>query len=111
SFEDISAITAFSSGLDVATYEFENVPVASVRELERLIPVSPSAAALEVSQDRLLEKLLFQRLGIPTAAFRAVETLEDLERAFAEFGSAGVLKTRRFGYDGKGQVVVRESSG
>ncbi len=106
-FDDPARIERFVQGLDVVTYEFENVPVELPRWLGGRVPVYPPPAALEVSQDRLHEKTLFGRLGLPTAPFVAVDTRADLDRALAALGTPAVLKTRRFGYDGKGQVVLR----
>lgn len=108
-FDDRAALDRFAAGLDVVTYEFENVPVDSVRHLATRVPVVPPARALEAAQDRLSEKTLFQRLGVATPRFAAVETREDLDRAVENLGLPVVLKTRRFGYDGKGQAVLRTS--
>jgi 5-(carboxyamino)imidazole ribonucleotide synthase len=102
-FEDPEWLDRFAAGLDVVTYEFENVPVAAVRHLARTVPVYPSAEALEAAQDRLVEKSFLQDLSIPTPPFLAVETHADLEHALDTLGLPAVLKTRRFGYDGKGQ--------
>jgi 5-(carboxyamino)imidazole ribonucleotide synthase len=106
-FDGPAALERFAPGLSVATYEFENVPVPLARALAERVPVYPPPAALESSQDRLTEKRLFQRLGLPTAPFAAVGSLADLERGLQEIGLPAVLKTRRFGYDGKGQAVIR----
>jgi 5-(carboxyamino)imidazole ribonucleotide synthase len=106
-FDDLDVLARFPAGLDVITYEFENVPVEAVRHLARAVRVYPPVTALEVSQDRLLEKELFRRVGLTPAPFAAVDTLDDLERAVAALGLPAVLKTRRLGYDGKGQVVLR----
>ncbi len=91
----------------VVTYEFENVPVASARFLNELVPVFPPPRALEVSQDRLVEKEFFRSLGIPVPAFAPVSSRADLEAAASALGLPLVVKTRRFGYDGKGQWVLR----
>jgi 5-(carboxyamino)imidazole ribonucleotide synthase len=107
SFEDADCLDRFADGLDVVTYEFENVPTASVRRLAQRVPVYPPPAALEVSQDRLAEKELFGRLDIPTTQYAAVDTRADLVQALGRLGYPAVLKTRRFGYDGKGQMVLR----
>jgi 5-(carboxyamino)imidazole ribonucleotide synthase len=107
SFEDQAALDEFAQGLDLVTYEFENVPVAAAARLQRRIPVWPPPRALEVSQDRLSEKTLFRELGIETPAFRAVASLEELRAAVANLGLPVVVKTRRMGYDGKGQAVIR----
>ena len=92
---------------DVITYEFENVPVDALRDLGDSIGIFPPPDALEQAQDRLKEKHLFQSLDIPLPAFRPVDSVDDLERAASEIGLPLVLKTRRFGYDGKGQFVLR----
>jgi 5-(carboxyamino)imidazole ribonucleotide synthase len=106
-FDDPAVLDAFAAGLDVITYEFENVPVGTARLLERHTPVYPPPAALEHAQDRLTEKMLFDRLGIPTAPFIPVDDRETFERALDVVGLPAVLKTRRLGYDGKGQAVLR----
>lgn len=108
-YTDRDSLKSFSEGLDVVTYEFENVPVESARFLSERLSVYPPPMALEVSQDRLTEKRFFQSLGIPTPRFISVDSKADLEKAVAEIGLPSVLKTRRFGYDGKGQFVLRES--
>jgi 5-(carboxyamino)imidazole ribonucleotide synthase len=97
---------AMLAGCDVVTYEFENVPVSAVEALARKVPVFPPPAALHHAQDRLREKQLFERLGIPVPAWRAVSSREDLTAAMHAVGLPLVLKTRRFGYDGKGQSVL-----
>ncbi len=107
-YDDEERLTELARKSSLVTYEFENVPVGSARFLNELVPVYPPPRALEVSQDRLDEKRFFSSLGIPTAAFRSVSTLEDLEQAVLSLGLPAVLKTRRFGYDGKGQWVLRE---
>ncbi len=109
-YDDLDAVRRFGEGLEVVTYEFENVPVRSARELAGAVPVYPPPAALEVAQDRLHEKEAFARLGIPAAPWRTVDTRADLDAAIAELGLPGVLKTRRLGYDGKGQEVLREAA-
>ncbi|HUH14168.1 MAG TPA: 5-(carboxyamino)imidazole ribonucleotide synthase [Longimicrobiales bacterium] len=108
SYEDSDALAAFARGLDLVTYEFENVPVAAARTLAGSLPVHPPPQALEVAQDRLEEKSFFRTLGIPTAPFAPVETLAELERALDTLGLPAILKTRRDGYDGKGQALLRE---
>ena len=106
-YEDDRALDRFLSGLDVVTYEFENVPVGAAERLAARVPVYPPPVALDVAQDRLAEKTLFQQLGIPTVPFAPVDSPGDLRRALGQIGLPAVLKTRRLGYDGKGQVVVR----
>jgi 5-(carboxyamino)imidazole ribonucleotide synthase len=95
---------------DVVTFEFENVPVAAVKALEANARVFPSSRALEVAQDRLNEKACFRSLGIGTPAFEAVQTWPELSAALTRVGLPAVLKTRRFGYDGKGQAVLRSEA-
>jgi 5-(carboxyamino)imidazole ribonucleotide synthase len=90
----------------VVTYEFESVPVEAAEALAERVPVYPPPYALRVAQDRLQEKSCFRSLGIPTASFEAIDSLEDLTRAAASLGLPAVLKTRRLGYDGKGQFVL-----
>ena len=105
-FDDLQALYRLVQASDVITYEFENVPVESARWLAERVPVFPPPRALEVSQDRLVEKSFFQSLGIPTPPFAAVDERTDFDNALAEIGLPAVLKTRRFGYDGKGQAVI-----
>jgi 5-(carboxyamino)imidazole ribonucleotide synthase len=102
-----SAALARLAGADVVTFEFENVPVAAVKALEAGAKVFPGSAALEIAQDRLHEKTCFRKLGIGTPPFEAVSSWPELAAALARLGPPGVLKTRRFGYDGKGQAVLR----
>lgn len=106
-YDDLGALEAFARGVDVVTYEFENVPVRSARALERHAPVFPPSAALEAGQDRLREKQVFEALEIPTADFVPVDERGDLDTGVVRVGLPAVLKTRRLGYDGKGQVVIR----
>jgi len=107
-WDDVEALHRFLDGLDLVTYEFENVPVALVERIATSHTVRPGAAALEVAQDRLAEKIRFEALGIATNAFRAVDDGASLARAVEDIGLPAVLKTRRLGYDGKGQEVLRE---
>jgi 5-(carboxyamino)imidazole ribonucleotide synthase len=107
SFQDNGLLERFAQGLDLVTYEFENVPVAAARFLEGLLPVYPPPKALEVAQDRLLEKTFFRGLGVPTPPFHPVDRLPDLEEGLRHVGLPALLKTRRGGYDGKGQALVR----
>lgn len=106
SYVDMRKLTRFATGLSVVTYEFENVPVTSARFLARLAPVYPPPDALETAQDRLNEKSFFRELKIPTPAFAPVDSLEELIRALERMGLPAVVKTRRLGYDGKGQQVL-----
>lgn len=108
-YDDEKALAELSSLCDVVTYEFENVPVHAAETLARTVAVYPPPKALSVSQDRLTEKRFLNDCDIPTADFRAVDSQQDLVDALAAFSGKGVLKTRRFGYDGKGQKVFRGS--
>jgi 5-(carboxyamino)imidazole ribonucleotide synthase len=103
-FDDEAALAAFAGSVDAVTYEFENVRVATARYLARTVPVRPSARTLEVAQDRLAEKRFIADLSIPVAPFYAVDGHEDLRRALAQLAAPAILKTRRLGYDGKGQI-------
>lgn len=108
-YADASALEQFAHGLDVVTYEFENVPVEAVRHLEQFVPVYPPSIALEKAQDRFIEKSFFQELGIPTPKF----TINGLSHGLTDesgFGFPAVLKTRRMGYDGKGQSIVHSQA-
>ena len=107
SADDAAALDRLAAQSDVVTYEFENVPVRSARAVAARRPVFPPPEALEVSQDRVTEKSFFRSLGIPTADTAAVDSRADLDRAVAKLGLPAVLKTRRMGYDGKGQRVLR----
>jgi 5-(carboxyamino)imidazole ribonucleotide synthase len=107
-FDDVDALRRLAGEVDVVTYEFENVPVAALREMAATRPCFPPVDALRVSQDRILEKELFGRLGIPTPPYRAVDSLADLEAGVAALGLPCVLKTRRLGYDGRGQRVLKK---
>ena len=109
-FDDIEALRKLAGEVDVVTYEFENVPVAALHEMAATRPCFPPVDALRVSQDRILEKELFGRLGVPTPPYRAVDTLADLEAGVAALGLPCVLKTRRLGYDGRGQRVLKKRS-
>ena len=102
-FDDLEALDEFARGVDVVTYEFENVPVQAVEHLAKTVRVYPPAEALTNSQDRLSEKRFLRALGIPTASFAPVASAEELQDAVAEIGFPSILKTRRMGYDGKGQ--------
>lgn len=109
-YEDEAQLAAFAKAVDVATYEFENIPVRTVEFLARQIVVRPGAKALACAQDRLKEKTLARELGAMTAKFEAIDTLAELEDVLAGgFGVPSVLKTRRFGYDGKGQAKILDA--
>jgi 5-(carboxyamino)imidazole ribonucleotide synthase len=105
-YDDERALAAFAVGVDVITYEFENVPAHTAEFLAGLKPLRPGANALAVSQDRLAEKSFIADLGIPVTPHRPVHAASDLAPALAAFGSPAILKTTRLGYDGKGQARV-----
>jgi 5-(carboxyamino)imidazole ribonucleotide synthase len=107
--EDAAQLAALAKSSDVLTFDWENISGAALAPLEKLTQVRPPRAALEVSQDRLAEKALFSKLRIPTTAHAAVDSREELHRAAKKIGLPGILKTRRFGYDGKGQFLVRRA--
>lgn len=109
-YEDEAALARFAEAVDLVTFEFENVPARSAALLAALRPVRPDPAALAVSQDRLHEKDFLSSLGIATAPYVGVDDPGALARAVAQFGRPSLLKTRRFGYDGKGQTIIREGS-
>ena len=103
-YEDEAALRAFAEGVDVITYEFENVPTAALDLLESLAPIRPNRRALAVSQDRISEKTFLNGLGLVTAPWAAVASEDDLRAAVAQIGLPAILKTTRLGYDGKGQA-------
>jgi 5-(carboxyamino)imidazole ribonucleotide synthase len=105
-YDDLSALAQLAQRSDVVTFEFENVPAGAARELEAAVRVAPGAAALEASQDRLTEKTLFEKLGIPTARFAPAEDATQLAAAVESVGAPALVKTRRLGYDGKGQARI-----
>jgi 5-(carboxyamino)imidazole ribonucleotide synthase len=109
SYEDEAALRAFAETVDVITYEFENIPTSALDVLESLRPIRPGREALRVSQDRLTEKTYLAALGLKTAPFANVESAEDLEQALSTIGAPSILKTRRFGYDGKGQSRLKSA--
>src|SRR5271167_4816069 len=109
-FENEEALARFADAVEVVTYEFENVPVETVEFLAERRPLRPGARALALTQDRLTEKTFLRDLGLRTAPFVGVEDAGALARAVAELGRPAILKTRRFGYDGKGQSLIREGS-
>ena len=109
SFEDRDALERFARGVEAVTYEFERVPAGTVEWLERTVPVRPGARSLRVCGDRAVEKRFVRLLGESTAAFAEVHDLASLERAVRTVGVPAILKTRREGYDGKGQVRVMSS--
>ncbi len=106
-FEDESALAEFAASADVATIEFENIPLSAVEWLAERIPVRPSAKALATAQDRQAEKDFFRELDIPTVPYASVTSAAELELALEQIGTPALLKTARFGYDGKGQLRLQ----
>ncbi|HEX2722463.1 MAG TPA: 5-(carboxyamino)imidazole ribonucleotide synthase [Gemmatimonadaceae bacterium] len=106
-YENEEALAHFADGLDVATYEFESIPASAVVYVAERVPTYPPPLALETAQDRAREKECFARLGIPTAPFEPVSSMTDVRNALARTGLPAMLKSRRFGYDGKGQAILR----
>ena len=109
-FDDAKALAELAASCDVITYEFENVPVGALQSIDGTVPIYPPVDALRQAQDRLDEKRLFERLGIPLPAYRAIDAREDMVAAAEALGLPMVVKTRRLGYDGKGQFVVRTAA-
>ncbi len=105
-YDDEAALSAFAKSVGVATYEFENIPVATVEFLTQLIPVRPGAKALACAQDRINEKTLARDLGAKTADFASVDSYQELQQRLTEIPPPCILKTRRLGYDGKGQAKI-----
>ena len=105
-FEDIAALKKFAKGVDVLTYEFENIPSAPVKEAAKFCDLRPSLKSLEITQDRLLEKNFVREQGLSTAVFAPVNSDETWHKALEEIDVPAILKTRRWGYDGKRQLVM-----
>src|SRR3546814_8218275 len=110
-YRDEDALAEFASKVDVATFDFENVPAESAQWLSERVPVFPNPRALALIQDRLAEKTLFHETGIPVPEFADVTSREGLDAAIAAIGTPCILKTRRLGYDGKGQFRIRPETG
>jgi 5-(carboxyamino)imidazole ribonucleotide synthase len=108
--QDAARLAELASRSDVVTFDWENISGGALKPLEKITQVRPPRAALEVSQDRLAEKALFGKLKIPVAAHAAIDSKAELIKATEKIGLPGVLKTRRLGYDGKGQFVLREAA-
>ncbi|MEA2581866.1 MAG: 5-(carboxyamino)imidazole ribonucleotide synthase [Actinomycetota bacterium] len=107
-YDDLAALETLAAASDVLTFEFENVPVEAVRAVARHTPLYPPASALEAAQDRVAEKTLFEHIGLAVAPYAQVSSLADLAEALERIGTPAILKTRRLGYDGKGQTVIRD---
>ncbi|MBW4332200.1 5-(carboxyamino)imidazole ribonucleotide synthase [Stakelama sp. CBK3Z-3] len=103
-YDDEAALAQFAEAVDVVTYEFENIEAAPIATLAKSVPVRPSAQALSIAQDRTQEKTFVEKLGGRAAPWRAVTNRQELDSAIAEIGCPAILKTIRFGYDGKGQA-------
>ena len=110
-YDDEAALRAFGQSVDIITYEFENIPTAALDLLQDLAPIHPGREALRVSQDRLTEKSFLQDLGLRTAAYADITDAASLETALDTIGAPSILKTRRFGYDGKGQARIMSRDG
>jgi 5-(carboxyamino)imidazole ribonucleotide synthase len=109
-YEDSAALAGFARSVDVVTFEFENVPAATLDTLAPLVPCRPGVAALRIGQDRVQEKQFFESAGLGVAPWREVATRAELDAAVAALGLPAVLKTTRLGYDGRGQAVLREAA-
>ena len=109
-YGDKNALKAFAKSVDVVTLEFENIPTETLDFLSKLVPVRPNSKILEITQDRLFEKSFVNNLGIGTANFANVESIDELVQAVKQIKTPAILKTRRLGYDGKGQIKVSGSS-
>ena len=108
-YDDLEALARLATQVDVVTYEFENVPVEAARFAEQRVHVFPPPAALEAAQDRIAEKRLFDKVGLPVPRYAAVDSVASLDEGLETTGVPAVLKTRRLGYDGKGQAVIRDA--
>ncbi len=105
-YDDLAALAAFAASVDVITYEFENIPMSALDALEAIRPIHPNRRALATGQERMAEKDFLNGLGLQTAPYAAVGSLDDLTDAIARIGTPAILKTARLGYDGKGQVRI-----
>ena len=108
-YEDHDALRRFAESVDVVTYEFENVPTEALDVIEAIRPIRPGREALRISQDRLTEKTFLRDLGLETAPFADVSDAQSLAEAISAIGTPAILKTRRFGYDGKGQARITDA--
>jgi 5-(carboxyamino)imidazole ribonucleotide synthase len=106
-YEDVAALTAFAQSVDLVTYEFENIPTEALNIIEAITPIHPNRRALGTSQDRLVEKNFLQDNGLTVAPFADITDAASLEAAISSIGTPAILKTRRFGYDGKGQSRLK----
>jgi 5-(carboxyamino)imidazole ribonucleotide synthase len=109
-YDDTQALDEFAGAIDALTYEFENVPVEAAARIGARVPAHPDPGALSVAQDRVTEKTFLNSAGIPTASFVAIAAVDEIPKALARLGLPAILKTRRLGYDGKGQVLIRDEA-
>ncbi len=107
-YSDYAALEKFAKSCDIVTYEFENIPIETAKFIEKVVTLSPNSRALELTQDRLVEKQFINSLGLKTAPFFEVNNLENLRLALSQTKYPAFLKTRRMGYDGKGQVLIKQ---
>ena len=108
-YDDVDSLTAFAKSVDIVTFEFENIPTDALDVIENITPIRPNREALRTSQDRLVEKQFLEGLGLTVAPFADIANAADLEAAITTIGAPSILKTRRFGYDGKGQSRLRSA--
>ncbi|UOA24213.1 N5-carboxyaminoimidazole ribonucleotide synthase [Sulfitobacter pontiacus] len=108
-YDDVDALTAFAKSVDIVTFEFENIPTDALDVIENITLIRPNREALRTSQDRLVEKQFLESLGLTVAPFADIANAADLEAAMTTIGAPSILKTRRFGYDGKGQSRLRSA--
>ena len=108
SYDNFEALTSFAKSVDIVTYEFENIPTDALNIIENYVNIFPNKEALFTSQDRLIEKKFLTNLGLKTAPFENIENIKDLKDAINKIGTPAILKTRRLGYDGKGQVKIND---
>jgi 5-(carboxyamino)imidazole ribonucleotide synthase len=109
-YTNFEALEAFAKSIDVATFEFENIPIESIQFIEKFVPVRPGANALSAAQDRSDEKAFLESIDVPISPYRIIDGVEDLEQGLADLGRPAVLKTARLGYDGKGQVFIDDNT-
>ena len=106
-YDDIEKLVAFAKNINVLTYEFENIDTKALEELEKVVDIRPSVKALKISQDRYTEKTYLNSLGIKTTKFYKIDEVSDIEKHFVKMKTPILIKTRRLGYDGKGQVLIK----
>lgn len=109
-YADLDRVAQFAQGVDVVTFEFENVPAATIAVVDRFVPVRPAGQVLHITQNRLREKRFLQQAGLAVTPFREVRSLSELRTAIGELGYPSILKTSSWGYDGKGQRMLRQEA-